>query len=114
MTKDGDRADIAAALCSAAGGLSVLDPAIQAALLAAAGSAYAARPQRREPLPDGLTARESEILGLAAQGLTNPEIAQTLVLSRHTVKTHINRIFTKTGSRDRAAAIRYAHAHGLG
>ncbi len=75
---------------------------------------HTARPQRREPPPDGLTAREWEILGLVAQGLTNPEIVQTLVLSHHTVKTHLNRIFTKTGSRDRAAAIRYAQAYGLG
>lgn len=114
LTKDADRADIAAALHSAAGGLSVLDPAVRASLLAAADSARAGRPLRREPPPDGLTAREWEILGMVAAGLTNPEIAQTLVLSHHTVKTHINRIFTKTGSRDRAAAIRYAQAHGLG
>lgn len=114
LTKDADRADIAAALRSAVEGLSVLDPAVQATLLAAAGPARAGRPQRVEPLPDGLTARESEILGLVAEGLTNPEIARTLVLSHHTVKTHINRIFTKTGSRDRAAAVRYAQAHGIG
>lgn len=64
-------------------------------------------------LPDGLTQREAEILALIAQGLTNPEIAQQLCLSNHTVKSHINRIFTKTGSRDRAAAINYAHRHQL-
>jgi DNA-binding NarL/FixJ family response regulator len=45
--------------------------------------------------------------------MTNPEIAHTLVLSNHTVKSHINRIFTKTRSRDRAAATHYAHAHNL-
>jgi len=44
-----------------------------------------------------------EILGLIAQGLTNPEIAARLFLSNHTIKTHINRIFAKTGSRDRRA-----------
>jgi DNA-binding NarL/FixJ family response regulator len=46
--------------------------------------------------------------------MTNPEIADTLVLSSHTIKTHINRIFAKTDSRDRAAAVRYAQAHQLG
>jgi DNA-binding NarL/FixJ family response regulator len=114
LTKDADRADIASALRSAAAGLSVLDPGVQNALLAAAAKAPAPRPQRSEPLPDGLTAREAEILGLIAQGMTNPEIAETLVLSNHTIKTHINRIFAKTNSRDRAAAVRYAQAHQLG
>ena len=65
-------------------------------------------------MPDGLTQREVEILGLIAQGLTNAEIAERLFLSNHTVKTHINRIFAKTGARDRVAAIGYAQRHGIG
>ncbi len=65
-------------------------------------------------LPDGLTQREAEILRLITKGLTNPEIAARLFLSGHTIKTHINRIFAKTGSRDRVAAIRYAQRNGLG
>ena len=114
LTKDADRADIASALRSAAGGLSVLDPNVHAALVAAA-SAGGSRPvERAQPLPAGLTPREAEILGLVAQGMTNPEIAQALVLSHHTIKTHINRIFAKTDSRDRAAAVRYARDHQLG
>lgn len=118
LTKDADRADIASALRAAAGGLAVLDPRVQAALLAAATSpgpaAPAASPQDPVTLPDGLTQREAEILVLIAQGLTNPEIAARLFLSNHTVKTHISRIFAKTGSRDRAAAIGYAHRHDIG
>jgi DNA-binding NarL/FixJ family response regulator len=114
LTKDADRQDIASALRSAASGLSVLDPVLQAALVAAAGSGKVTRAARSGPLPDGLTPREAEILTLVAQGLTNPEIAQELVLSHHTIKTHINRIFAKTDSRDRAAAVRYAQANGLG
>ena len=126
LTKDADRADIARALQAAAGGLTVFDPRVHAALLAAAsppapdaapnspgapaGTAPAARPP--DP-PDGLTQREAEILGLIAQGLTNGEIAQRLFLSNHTVKTHINRIFAKTGSRDRVAAIGYAQRHDI-
>jgi DNA-binding NarL/FixJ family response regulator len=112
LTKDADRTDIARALHAAAGGLAVLGPSVQAALLAAATPAAAQRPPG--PPPDGLTQREAEILALIARGLTNPEIASALYLSNHTIKTHISRIFAKTGSRDRAAAIGYAHRHNIG
>ena len=64
--------------------------------------------------PDGLTQREVEILSLIAQGLTDGEIADRLFLSNHTIKTHINRIFAKTGSRDRVAAIAYAQRRNIG
>jgi DNA-binding NarL/FixJ family response regulator len=120
LTKDADRADIASALRAAAGGLSVLDARVQATLLAAVTSAApaavppAVAPPGQGPLPDGLTQREAEILTLIAQGLTNPEIAARLFLSNHTVKTHISRIFAKTGSRDRVAAIGYARRHDIG
>jgi DNA-binding NarL/FixJ family response regulator len=118
LTKDADRTDIARALHAAAGGLAVLGPQVQAALLAAAAppeAEAAARPgPAAGPPPDGLTQREAEILSLIAQGLTNPEIAARLFLSSHTIKTHISRVFAKTGSRDRAAAIGYAHRHGIG
>ncbi len=132
LTKDADRTDIAQALQAAAHGLTVFDPRVHATLLSAAsagpgssgpaaaasspaapeaGAASAARPP--DP-PDGLTHREIEILRLIAQGLTNPEIAGRLFLSNHTVKTHINRIFAKTGSRDRVAAVTYAARHHIG
>jgi DNA-binding NarL/FixJ family response regulator len=117
LTKDADRTDIARALHAAAGGLTVFDPRVHDTLLAAAAPARPdpglAEPGRAAP-PDGLTQREAEILALIGAGLTNPEIAERLYLSNHTVKTHINRIFAKTGSRDRAAAIGYAHRHHLG
>jgi DNA-binding NarL/FixJ family response regulator len=119
LTKDADRADIASALQAAAGGLSVLDARVQAALVAAATAAAPAAPASAAeaaalPAPDGLTQREAEILALIARGLTNPEIAARLFLSNHTVKTHISRIFAKTGSRDRVAAIGYARRHNIG
>ena len=113
LTKDADHADIAQALRAAAGGLTVFDPRVHATLLAAtaAPSKPASAPG---PAPDDLTPREVEILGLIARGLTNPEIAAQLFLSNHTIKTHISRIFAKTASRDRAAAIGYAHRHNIG
>jgi DNA-binding NarL/FixJ family response regulator len=67
----------------------------------------------RHELPDELTPREVEVLKLIAAGLSNREIADALVLSSATVKTHVNRIFHKTGARDRAQAVRYAYQHGL-
>jgi DNA-binding NarL/FixJ family response regulator len=113
LTKDADRADIAQALRSAATGLSVLDPAVHATLLAAAAE-HRSKPARQpEQLPDGLTQREGEILAMVGRGMTNPDIAAELFLSAHTVKSHINRIFAKTRSADRAAAIRYAREHDL-
>jgi DNA-binding NarL/FixJ family response regulator len=111
LTKDADRAEIASALRSAVTGLSVLAPTVRAALLAAAtrsGPAQEAPPALPEVLPGGLTRREAEILVMMARGMTNPDIAAALYLSAHTIKSHINRIFAKTGSADRAAAVRYA------
>jgi DNA-binding NarL/FixJ family response regulator len=121
ITKDADRTDIARALHAAAGGLVVFDPRVNDTLLAAASSPAGPEPESPPAAappavtgPGGLTQREAEILGLIARGLTNPEIATQLFLSSHTVKTHVNRIFAKTGSRDRAAAICYAHQHDIG
>jgi DNA-binding NarL/FixJ family response regulator len=118
LTKDANRIRIAQALHAAVGGLTVVDPSVQATLLAAATAASRREPApaasaATAPPPAGLTERELEILSLIARGLTNPEIAAQLFLSNHTVKTHIGRIFAKTGSRDRAAAIGYAHRHNI-
>ncbi len=127
LTKDADHTEIASALRAAAEGLSVFDSRVHATLMnaasqtarpaqAAGGTESGPAPGGPAPgggLPDGLTEREAEILRLIAQGLNNPEIAARLFVTTHTVKSHINRIFAKTGSRDRAAAIYYAHQHGL-
>jgi DNA-binding NarL/FixJ family response regulator len=110
LTKDADRDDIRRALEAAAAGQAVLDASVQAALLKAARQGVVGRPAT---LPDGLTDREAEVLALIASGLSNNEIAERLYVAEATVKTHVNRIFAKTGSRDRAQAAVYAHRHGL-
>jgi DNA-binding NarL/FixJ family response regulator len=100
---------------AAAGGQGVLDHVVQQRLLSAAvRSGPGAGPDSSAASDDGseLTPREAEVLRLIATGQSNREIARALFVSEATVKTHVNRIFAKTGSRDRAQAIRYAYTHG--
>jgi DNA-binding NarL/FixJ family response regulator len=77
-------------------------------------AAVAAEPAASErELPDELTPREAEVLALIAAGRSNGEIADALVVSAATVKSHVNHIFAKAGVRDRAQAVVYAYEHGL-
>ncbi|PSJ29486.1 DNA-binding response regulator [Streptosporangium nondiastaticum] len=133
LTKDAGGEEIVRAVRHVMSGEAGLSPNVQRRLLerlsdpAAAGGAApagppagavpasfpaAASPVRRE-LPDGLTAREAEVLSLVAEGLSNAEIARRLHVSTATVKTHINNLFAKTGVRDRAQAMRYAFQYGI-
>jgi DNA-binding NarL/FixJ family response regulator len=114
LTKDATRAEIGRAVQAAAAGQAVLDPAVQQRLLLAAARAPET-PTVGGPgsdPDDELTPREAEVLRLIATGQSNREIARALFVSEATVKTHVNRIFAKTASRDRAQAIRYAYTHG--
>jgi DNA-binding NarL/FixJ family response regulator len=124
LTKDATRDDIRRALEAAVAGQVVLDPAVQAALVQAAaagrlpavgedGASVTVPAKRPGGLPDGLTEREAEVLGLIGAGLSNGEIAARIYVSEATVKTHVNRIFAKTHSRDRAQAAAYALRAGL-
>ncbi len=117
LTKDASAEQIEAAIRAVHAGQTYLDAAVQERLVAAIASQPPADPAggraRGGQLPGGLTAREAEVLALLASGLSNAEIARRLYLSHATVKTHINRIFAKTGARDRAQAVRYAYQHGL-
>jgi len=111
LTKAANRADIERAVKAAAAGQAILDPTVQQRLLAAAtgtGTGTSDEPHS----PEDLTAREADVLRLIAAGHANREIARLLFVGEATIKTHINRIFTKTGSRDRAQAIHYAFNHG--
>ncbi len=115
LTKDADADEILRAVRRVHAGEAMLDTSVQARLLDALGAAVPASAPAPAPadLPDDLTPREAEVLALIAEGLSNAEIARRLVVSEATVKTHVNRLFAKTGVRDRAQAVRYAYRHGL-
>jgi len=114
LTKDASAEQIEAAIRAVHAGQTHLDPLVQERLVAAVATQQPGpAPPGSGPLPDGLTAREAEVLTLLAAGLSNAEIASRLFVSNATVKTHINRIFAKTGARDRAQAVRYAYQAGL-
>jgi DNA-binding NarL/FixJ family response regulator len=113
LTKNASAADIRRAIEAAATGHAMLDSRAAARLVHAASRDARGQDAQGGPLPDGLTGREAQVLALIAQGLSNTEIAATLYVTRSTIKTHINQIFAKTGSRDRPQAIVYAHQHGI-
>jgi DNA-binding NarL/FixJ family response regulator len=95
-----------------AAGDALLAPAITRRLIAE----FARLRPRQQARPDSLedlTPRETEILGLVAEGLSNREIADRLVLSDETVKTHVSHVLGKLGLRDRAQAVVVAYESGL-
>ncbi|MGW0555311.1 response regulator [Streptomyces sp. NPDC002926] len=110
LTKDAGGDEIVRAIQEVVAGRAGLSPVVQRRLL----EQVTATPEQPGPkLPDGLTAREGEVLTLIAEGLTNVEIARRLHISTATVKTHINNLFAKAGIHDRAQAVRYAYREGL-
>ncbi|MET9357448.1 response regulator transcription factor [Streptomyces sp. NPDC006617] len=122
LTKDADDDQVEAAIQSVHAGQTWLDSVVQARLASAVRSGEVVPTRESCPrgsgvpapaLPDGLTPREAEVLALIAQGLSNPEICARLVVSRATVKTHVNRIFSKIGAVDRAQAVGYAYRNDL-
>jgi len=114
LTKDAGADEIRTAVLSVAAGDAQLDPSVQRRLLEAlASGAHAGiQPATPEPVDDGLTARELDVLTEIARGLNNTEIAQRLYVSEATVKTHVNHLLAKTECRDRAALVAYAYRTG--
>ena len=112
LTKNAGGPQIREALERVLADHAVIDPAVQHHLVDAIAAAPAAR-QPRSDLPAGLTRREAEVLTLIAAGLSNAEIADRLVVTEGTVKSHINHLLAKTGARDRAQAVTFAYRHGL-
>jgi len=114
LTKDVGGTEIRQALQQVIDDQAVIDPAVQRHLVEAIASAPAEDPPPPPRLPDRLTPREAEVLRLIATGLSNSEIAEHLVISEGTVKSHINRLLMKIHARDRGQAVAYAYQHGLG
>jgi DNA-binding NarL/FixJ family response regulator len=112
LLKDSSPADLVAGVRTVAAGEALLAPSVTRRLIGRFGSRV-----RPDPDPDGplaaLTGREREVLKLIAAGLSNAEIAATLVISRETVKTYVSHILTKLGLRDRVQAVVFAHRIGL-
>ncbi|MFC9897067.1 LuxR C-terminal-related transcriptional regulator [Nocardia sp. NPDC127579] len=104
--------DLLAAVRAAVHGTALIDPVLTRQLvtrLSAGGEPFPAPPQA-----ETLTPREHDVLGLLAQGYTNPEIGRALGIGAQTVKTHVSHVLTKLGVRDRVHAAVYAHRRHIG
>ncbi|MEU6154818.1 response regulator transcription factor [Actinosynnema sp. NPDC047251] len=112
LLKDADPVELLRALTVVARGDALLAPSVTRRLI----EEFAARPEHRRPDPKALrelTAREREILALVAGGLSNDEIAEHLVISPATSRTHVSRVMTKLAARDRAQLVVLAYESGL-
>jgi len=111
LLKDVRASQLTDAIRTVAAGEALLAPSITRRLIEQFVANTAPTPR---PVNDiGLTEREIEVLRMIAAGFSNAEIAQRLVISHSTVKTHVNRLLTKLGLRDRTQAVIYAYEHGL-
>ncbi len=111
LLKNSPPEHLVAAVRVVAAGEALLAPAITARVIAM----FASRPGRagRPDLLTGLTARERDVLALVARGLSNAEIADELILGEATIKTHVSRLLTKLGVRDRVQLVVHAYETGL-
>jgi DNA-binding NarL/FixJ family response regulator len=112
LLKDAPAEELIAGIRVVAGGEALLAPTVTRRLIE---DFSRARPARSGPPPgaDELTPRELEVWSLLARGLSNSEIADTLVVSHTTVKTHVARVLLKLGLRDRVQAVVLAYESGL-
>lgn len=112
LLKDATPEEIVRAIRVVAAGESLLAPTVTSRLV----REFASRPRAGRPraeLLTSLTEREVEVLLLVAQGLSNAELAERLVVSHATAKTHVSRILSKLGLRDRAQLVVAAYEAGL-
>jgi DNA-binding NarL/FixJ family response regulator len=110
LLKDVRGSQLTEAIRTVAAGEALLAPSVTRRLI----EQFVSRAPERPPtsLPE-LTERERDVLRLLAGGLSNAEIAESLVIGHSTVKTHVNRLLTKLGLRDRAQAVVYAYESGF-
>ncbi|MGY1809618.1 response regulator [Blastococcus sp. SYSU D00669] len=115
LLKHAPSAELLQAVRVAAAGDALITPTVTRRLIAdfVAARRAAVPPPGRPGALAGLTERETEVLRLVARGLSNTEIAARLVVAEQTVKTHVSRVFTKLGVRDRAQAVVLAYETGL-
>ncbi|MEV7008828.1 response regulator transcription factor [Streptosporangium sp. NPDC051022] len=112
LLKDVRRDDLVRAVRLVAAGEALLAPAVTRRLIEDVVRRGTARPALRRRLSQ-LTDRETDTLRQVARGLSNAEIAAELVVSEHTVKTHVSNLLAKLGLRDRAQAVVFAYESGL-
>jgi DNA-binding NarL/FixJ family response regulator len=112
LLKDASAGQLAEAVRVVAAGDALLAPSVTRRLIGEFARLGAPKGPSRDRV-DQLTERETEVLALVAQGLSNAEIAAHLVVAEQTVKTHVSRMLTKLGLRDRAQAVVFAYETGL-
>ena len=121
LTKDAGATEIFQAVSAVCAGDAQLDPSVQRRLIDAIAQGGRMRLPGATSEPGGqerptlgsLTQREVEVLTQIGAGLSNAEIADKFRISQATVKTHVNRLLAKTGTRDRAQLVAYAFREGL-
>lgn len=113
VTKDTDPAEILRAVRVVAGGESLLSPSVTRKVIGHFSERAPASADEPHPRLSSLTAREREILGWVATGRSNDEIAERLVVSPATVRTHVGRSMMKLGARDRAQLVVFAYRSGV-
>jgi DNA-binding NarL/FixJ family response regulator len=111
LVKDTDPAELVQAVRAVARGDALLSPGITRRLV----EEFATRSRRPAPVADLelLTEREREVVALVGEGLSNDEIAERLIMSPATAKTHVSRAMVKLGARDRAQLVVLAYESGL-
>ena len=112
LLKDATPEDIINAIRVVAAGEALLAPSVTRRLLSSLTSLPQMSPETSQRLAD-LTAREREVLAQVGRGLSNDEVAEVLVISPATVKTHVSRILAKLGARDRSQLVVVAFEAGL-